>query len=393
MRAMCAAEVASVSPTIELLVGSGAFWRRARADIVAARSSVSVQAMTFEGDATGLDVARALHGSGAARRRVLVDTFSRMFISDRFVFSPFSLRDAPFQSEIRATREMFLGLERDGVEVRFTNPGGPLLMHWPQRNHKKLVVVDDRVAYVGGINFSDHNFEWHDLMVRIEDADIGRHLAADFDATWDGKPNAGVARFGDVVVYSFDGHSNYEVFRGVLDLIAAAERSIHVVSAYLTFPFCEALAAASERGVAVTVVTPDGNNKGILRDYLLWEAHRMGFDVRLVDGMSHLKAMLVDDRALVVGSSNFDFVSYHTQDELVVVLTAPEVIADFRRAVLDPDLARARPLAEAPDPIRGRLSFLALKVAETATRASRRVVPERYRARLRTAAAAYGAER
>lgn len=385
--------VASVPRKIELVVGSEAFWRRAEADITAARQSVVLQAMTFEGDEAGLGVARALSGSPAPRRRVLVDTFSRMFVSDRFVFSPSGLRDSAFQAEVRETREMFLRLERDGVEVRFTNPGGPLMVHWPQRNHKKLVVVDERIAYVGGINFSDHNFAWHDLMVRIEDPEVGRHLAADFDATWAGEPAAGVARFGDVSIYSFDGVHNYDVFRGILALIAGAERSIHVVSPYLTFPFCDALAEAGRRGVAITVVTPEGNNKGIIRDYLLWECARLGFDVRLVDGMSHMKAMLIDDRALLVGSSNFDFVSYHTQDELVAVLTAPEVIAEFHRLVLDPDLARARPPAALPDRWRGRLSYLLLKAAETGTRMSRRVVPAGYRARLRNATVAYGAER
>ena len=60
-------------PRFELLVGSVAFWQRAGQDIAAARRRVLVQAMTFEGDAAGQSVARAVADSSAADRRVLVD--------------------------------------------------------------------------------------------------------------------------------------------------------------------------------------------------------------------------------------------------------------------------------------------------------------------------------
>jgi cardiolipin synthase len=58
--------------------------------------------------------------------------------------------------------------------------------------------------------------------------------------------------------------------------------------------------------------------------------------------MSHLKAMLIDDEFLIAGSSNFDYLSYRLYQEVVGVLTAPEVIAQFRERVMLPDLGRAR---------------------------------------------------
>lgn len=50
--------------------------------------------------------------------------------------------------------------------MRYPNPLGFLLWNYPPRNHKKIVVIDNTV-YVGGLNFSDHNFSWHDMMVRF----------------------------------------------------------------------------------------------------------------------------------------------------------------------------------------------------------------------------------
>lgn len=367
----------------EILVGADAFWRRLERDIRAARQRVSLQAMTFEGDASGRQVADAVLASPAKDRRVLVDAYTWFIVSDKFVYAPSRRRDADLHAEVRATQAMFEDLVRAGVGVRMTNPAGPLMLRFAARNHKKLMLVDDRIAYLGGVNFSDHNFGWHDLMVRIEDPAIVRHLADDFDASWRGAPRAGVATFPDATIYSLDGPSNPRMVRGLWRLVQDAQRSIHVVSPYLTFPFLGALREATRRGVAVTLLTPEPNNKPVLRDYLLWAAVRSGFDVRLLATMSHLKAVLVDDRALVVGSSNFDFMSHYAQDELFAVLTEPSVIASFRENVWDAGLAEARPLDFTVRPRRGWTCYLLLKLGEAGARLSlaltgssrRRVVP------------------
>ncbi len=71
-------------------------------------------------------------------------------------------------------------------------------------------------------------------------------------------------------------------------------------------------------------------------------AARAGVTVRFYDPrMSHIKAMLVDDEALVVGSSNFDYFSFHTHQEVVATIRDPAVIARYARDVLQPDLAQS----------------------------------------------------
>ncbi|MEP6968531.1 MAG: phospholipase D-like domain-containing protein, partial [Pseudomonadota bacterium] len=172
---------------IELLVGSDAFWARAAWDIASARRRLYVQAMSFEGDDAGKAVAGAIMASPARDRRVLVDAYSTVVISDRFVLSPAGLFDRALRAEAKATRAMFDDLVRAGARVRVTNPVGPLYLHYPARNHKKLIVADE-VAYIGGINFSDHNFAWRDLMLRLEDDAAAQVLARDFEATFDGAP-------------------------------------------------------------------------------------------------------------------------------------------------------------------------------------------------------------
>jgi cardiolipin synthase A/B len=353
-------------PRFELLVGSEAFWERAEQDILRAKQRVLVQAMTFEGDRTGLAVAAAIEASSATTRRVLVDSYSRYVVSDQFVFSPLARRDPEFRSEVRETGEMFRRLQQRGAGVVFTNPIGLFGTRLAARNHKKGLVMGG-VAYIGGINFSDHNFAWHDLMVRCEDSAIADYLSLDFTRTFDGHETASEASFPGADLYSLSGAANDVLFARLVERIDRARERIDVFSPYLTFPFCEVLARARKRGVAIRVFTPQANNKGIVRDYLLWAAQRFGFEVQLYARMSHLKAMLIDDSALVVGSSNFDFVSYHCQGEFVVVLSDADAVAAFRKQVLEPDAALASAAGRA-DAVRGPIAFAALKVAEAVTR-------------------------
>lgn len=356
---------------IELLIGPDAFWRRVEPEIRAARRRVLVQAMTFEGDATGKNVAAAVTNSAAPDRRVLVDRFTRFVVSDRFVYAPGSLFDPTVRAEVGATRVMFAALTEEGVGVRWTNPVGLFFWKFPLRNHKKLVVVDDAV-YLGGINFSDHNFGWHDMMARIEDAEIAAFLATDFDATWAGRPVPGQASFGAVTVHSLDGRDNETGFAPLLATIGAARSSIRVVSPYLTFPFTDALATARKRGVAVDILTSRDNNKPTIMRSLLRDAARHGFKVHLEPGMQHLKAMVVDDTELIVGSSNFDFVSYNAQEEFVVSIHDPDTVRAFLDQVVVPGIARAQTAAQDHRPARGLAGELALRIAATYSRLCRK---------------------
>lgn len=333
-------------PKYELLVGSDAFWARAEADIAAARRRVLVQAMTFEGDRAGRSVGQAVAASAAEDRRVLVDDYTRFVISDRFVYSPHALLDPDFRAEVQSTRGMFDAMQTAGAGVRVTNPAGPLLAGFAYRNHKKLIVADN-AAYLGGINFSDHNFSWHDLMLRIDDAQVSNLLTRDFDATYTGRSQSWTTEAGDIVLHGLDGRDNHSGFASIIGLIDQAEHEIAVISPYLTFPFTDALARASARGVEVKLVTPGPNNKPTVRDYLLWTAARAGWDVRLTREMIHLKGMLIDDRKLVLGSSNFDFVSYWIEEELVAVISNTGLIRDFRERVLAPLVAEATPATAA----------------------------------------------
>ncbi len=319
--------------TPQLLVGSRQFWERARSDIAAAQHRVLIQAMTFEGDSAGLGVAASVSGAGAADRRILVDDYSRNVINDTMLALPGA--SAALRAEAQATLDMFAGLVADGVGVRITNPvlGHPL--RYPLRNHKKLLAMDD-VVYIGGINFSDHNFEWHDLMLRIEDPGIAAFLVADFQRDWEGRPAGASATFGAIELITLDGTTNEARMAPLLALVAGAKHSVEMISAYPTMPFVAAMAEAARGGAKVDVYTPAPNNKPIVRDYLTGVAEGAGIALRLLPEMTHVKAILIDGDTLVLGSSNFNFASYRTSNDIVAICRDAALVGEFEARLLGP---------------------------------------------------------
>jgi cardiolipin synthase A/B len=325
-----------------LLVDSREFWNHIRADLSDAEGSAYVQTFSFEGDRVGTALGRALERCPAADRRLLVDGYSLLYHSDRLIPGP-AWFDRNFRREVMLTHRWVRRLKAGGTGVRFGNPIGPSPTKIIRRSHKKLAVFDDRVVYLGGINFSDHNFAWHDMMFRVEDPELGTVMAADFRASWDGRPLSGDREVGPLRVISVNGRANPARFAPILDALAEARYSIDVVSAYLSHPFTDHLAAARRRGIRVRILTPGENNKANLARYVLLLAHRHDFEVfKYSGGMSHMKAILIDGDHLITGSSNFDFMSYHIMDELVVMTRDRRVIDPYLERLWEPDLASAR---------------------------------------------------
>ena len=325
--------------SIQLKVDSTEFWTSLKQDIAAAKDYVYVQTLSFEGDRAGRGLADALLSSAATDKRIAVDSFSKVIINDKFIKAPTHVFDRELHQEVADTAQMMRDLAAGSVRVKYTNPLGLFLNKILARNHKKLIVIDDRITYIGGINFSDHNFEWHDLMIRLDDPTVARFAKLDFSHTWTEKDLAGVHKFNLADFYMFDGRHNQPIWDEVFKLLDKAEKEIVIQSPYFSFPFYEKIGSLTQKGVKVTYITPECNNRKILDGYNRWECQQHNIDLRLYRGrMTHLKSILIDDKYLLLGSANFDFVSYYFDAEIVAVIQDPAVIAEFQRRVVDVDL-------------------------------------------------------
>jgi cardiolipin synthase len=266
----------------------------------------------------------------------------------------------------------FAGLRAAGGRVFFYHP-----IRWynlpriNNRTHRELLVIDGRVAFLGGAGFADHwllahgprkrKRRWRDTMFRVEGEavlDLQSTFAENFLETagemlHEGSyfPAAGDA--GDTVALVVRGtpgagrsSRNRMLFQA---LIAAARKSIQITSPYFLpdrWARAELARAIRERGVEVTVITP-----GRHTDHLLTRvSSRRLYGVLLRAGariyeyqrtMIHAKIMVVDGLWSVVGSSNFDSRSFGINDEVNLAACDPHLA---RRLAEDSaaDLAESR---------------------------------------------------
>lgn len=193
-----------------------------------------------------------------------------------------------------------------------------------------------------------------------------RFLAGDVRATWNGESVPRAERFGDLELHLLDGHQNERGFGALQDLIGGTRREVYVQGPYVTFPVTRWLDEAARRGVRVTVLTPAENNRPLVQQHVLWELTHTRCTLRLTTGgMSHVRAMLIDDEVLVLGSSSFSYLSYRCQGEVLGFVTDPVVLADFRRRVAAPALAAAVPYRSAGGRVRMRAGDLLVRFLGT----------------------------
>ena len=257
-------------------------------------------------------------------------------------------------------------LREAGVEVfdfhTRKGPGNRFQLNF--RNHRKVVVVDGKVAWVGGHNVGDEYLgrdpkfgHWRDTHVRIEGpAALGAQLSfaedwywttgSRLDVSWHPVPADG----GDVPVLIIPSGPADELETANLMFVHAintATERIWIASPYFVpdRPVITALQLAGLRGVDVRILIPDEPDH--LGVYLaafayLDESGSTGVKFyRYQDGFLHQKVMLIDHSFATVGTANFDNRSFRLNFE-ITALVADDAFAAEVEHMLDADFSKSR---------------------------------------------------
>ncbi len=236
-------------------------------------------------------------------------------------------------------------LRNDSVEIYEFDPiRFPWVNHlWP-RDHRKIVVIDDRVAYTGGMNVADYYVngteqvgEWHDLHCRIEGEEVNTlqkiflrmwkkvtgeeiHGAKYYRYGSEGgyfkglKPDTTATRGRKMVgIINREPHTSNEIIREFYyNAINYARDSIKIINPYFTPSprLKRALRKAAERGVKVELMLSVKSDIPLTPDCGFYNAHRLmkrGVKVWLFKpGFHHTKIIMVDGKFCTVGSANLN---------------------------------------------------------------------------------------
>jgi cardiolipin synthase A/B len=350
--------------TFQLCMGADAFVAALKDALQDCQTSVHVQFSTFEGDASGQELADLLleKARQGVDVRLTLDMYSEVVMSDVY---PFLLhRQFEVQKERAKTHHLFDHLRENGIKIKRTAPPGFLGRYMLYRDHKKMIVIDDKVAFVGGINVSDHNYAWHDFMVRIE-GPLVRDLTRDYCSTWEGAtvPLNDAPKGRDAVVNQSAGR--YAIFEEIMRMIEGAQRSIVIESPYLLGDNIEpALLRAAKRGVTIRLIIPSFSNKVVYRIWVkkmlrrLKHPNIMFYGYQGEHNMTHAKLMIVDDQRATFGSFNMFELEGLAQKELNIFTSNTDFIAQLHAAI-EQDIRDSIALPT-PSNSRGRFSYTLL---------------------------------
>jgi cardiolipin synthase len=310
------------------------------AAIADAKHQILFESYIWKGDAVGEQFKAAL--SEAAGRGVEVyviyDSFANLVVSPRFKrFGP-RLRVLEYPAYSAGWR--FFDLRRYG------------------RDHRKILVVDDGVGFVGGYNVgSAYATEWRDTHVRIIGPGVFdlQRAFADF---WNlnRKPRHGTRPL--LLETTADWEPRIRVHRNVprlwmfpiramyLEAITRASHHIWMTHAYFIpdSDFVEALKAAAGRGVDVRLLVPAVSNH-VVADWLsrgyYGELLAAGVRIfRFTGGMVHAKTSTIDGRWSTVGTANIDRLSMTGNYEINVEFVDAEFAREMER-IFENDLAES----------------------------------------------------
>ena len=250
-----------------------------------------------------------------------------------------------------------------GIRCKVFNPALPILnLFMNHRDHRKILVVDGKVAFTGGFNLSDEYFgrkfpygKWKDTGIRMEGEAV-KSLTAEFLEMWNigEKTKDNYSRFlsvehsvpgalGFVQPYSDNPLGKERAAENVyLNLISSAQKTLWFFTPYLitTDEMNRALGLAAKRGVDVRIITPGIPDKKIV--YAMTRSYYTGLvsqGVRIFEwtpGFCHAKQCLCDGEIASIGTSNLDYRSlYHHFENNVLLYNCDAVhqmAEDFENA-------------------------------------------------------------
>lgn len=268
-----------------------------------------------------------------------------------------------------ASNRFFKRMNNEGVDThpffKVTFPQLANRINW--RNHRKIVVIDCEIGYIGGMNIADRYLDgmadgevWRDTHFRVK-GDIVESLIYSFAIDWNfmkkqaelpriayrRKTTTGSAGVQLVTGGPTESWNNLTlVFQRA---ISAAKRTVLIQTPYFlpTDGLFTALQAAALAKVDVRIMMP-AHTDSVLLHYAsfsyITQCLKAGIKVYLYEpGMLHAKTMIIDDEFVTAGSANFDFRSFENNFESNLLIYDAAINRQMRDIFFD-DLKKCRKL-------------------------------------------------
>jgi cardiolipin synthase len=304
-------------------------------DIKSAKKRIFLETHIFSNDEVGEKFKKALlkKASEGVKIRLLIDAYWSV------------------------NKEYFKELIEQGAEVRFCREFKYVLRivsknH--ERNHRKLLIIDKDITYIGSANITALCLTWRELVLRLQGKELNMLFAKAFMGNWRTSANFSPKKIKTIACKSFKiirdipSRIKKPTYNRYIRLINKAQKEIQIETPYLvpSFRIIKALSRAVKRGVDVKLIIPretDVKVHDILRDTYLGMIHKRGIQIfYYTPGMLHSKLLIIDNTFFLLGSSNLDYRSFLHQYEINLLGEDKGVIKALKK-YSDKTLSKTKP--------------------------------------------------
>ena len=300
------------------------FYNIMLSDIARARNFVYLETYKFANDHMGVKFRDALTRKAHAgvQVKLMIDSWGRGPVSDSF----------------------FEELIKYGGEVKFFEKiklNTDIFTRGHRRDHRKIIVIDDEISYIGSMNITGYNLNWRELALRIK-GELSLLFRKVFLQNYESInpyliPNklafTRTVKMGDwEIIRDVPSIPVQRMKKKYVHLLRNAQSSVIIETPYFLpgFLLRKALMDAAKRGVDVNVIMPkhsDVRMIDILRNRYLGMLSKNNVKMMFfIPNNLHAKLMVIDNRVFSITSANFDYRSFRYQYEIALIGKEPEVL-------------------------------------------------------------------
>lgn len=253
-------------------------------------------------------------------------------------------------------RRFFRNMQKNGIDVhpfmRVAFPNPSLRINY--RNHRKIVVIDGKIGYIGGMNIADRyvdgddDHSWRDTHLRIEGPAVhGLQISFAIDWSYECKtllsdgfyfpPIEPIGDKGIQIITSGPIGEWENIALMCQKIVSMAHRYVYIQTPYFlpTDTLINALSVAALSGIDVRIMLPNRPDSIILRwgsfSYIA-QMLQAGVKIYLyMPGVLHAKTIVADDELVSIGSANFDFRSFEHNFETNALIYDTELALSVKR--------------------------------------------------------------
>lgn len=234
-------------------------------------------------------------------------------------------------------------ITKSGVEFIFFS-------HWLRHIHRKILIVDEKIAFIGGVNIGRRFKNWQDLQLELQ-GKIVNSLLKSFAYTYaiaGGKNNkilayrqkkfAGKLKFW--LIEHWPAKNIYTLKNHYIEKISGAKKCIQIATPYFTPPrwLISLLDSAIRRNVTVEILIPKKGDHAfvnLLNYRYIHNLHSLGIKFYLSRTMNHSKLLIIDKEEGLIGSQNMDLFSFGLNSEVGVFFREKKLLNELEQVLIN----------------------------------------------------------